>query len=234
MLKILLVEDDLLVAKAIKRDWPIPSDRIDVIQTYAKCARLVASEQVDEYDVLILDMNLPDGNALQILRELRFRSQLPAIVISGGGSPEVRANTLDLGADDYVMKPFSIRELQARVSRAVHRLRGHETLDRVFTFRHFHYSPATKVLQSPDRKFVLTDMESRLLFQLMNTAGKVCSRQHLSEAVCFRPFRSDDKTIDIYIARLRAIFSSFLDHDVVETVRGVGYRFLFKPDRNDR
>lgn len=227
-LKILLVEDDPLVAKSIRRDWPIPSDHIDVISTFDQCARIIASAQVDEYDALIVDMNLPDGNAMQVLSQLRIRSELPAIVISGSGNSEVRASTLDIGADDYVMKPFSIRELQARVTRAVNRMRRKGTADRIFNFGNFQYSPITKSLKVQSSYFVLTDMEARLMFQLMTSAGKVCSRQQLSEPVCFRPFRTDDKTIDIYIGRLRAKFSKFMDDEVIETVRGAGYRFLLK------
>ncbi|WP_426232206.1 response regulator [Pararhizobium sp. DWP3-4] len=228
-MKFLLVEDDPLVAKSIRRDWPTPSDHIDVITTFAQCARIIASEQIDEYDALIVDMNLPDGNAVQVLSQLRLRSELPAIIISGSGSPEVRASTLDIGADDYVMKPFSMRELQARVSRAVIRMRGQETTDRIFDFGNFQYFPKTKSLKTPNGHLALTNMEGRLMFQLVTSTGKVCSRRQLSETVCFRPFRSDDKTIDIYIGRLRTAFSKFMDEEVIETVRGAGYRFLLKP-----
>lgn len=225
-MKILLVEDDALVAKSILRDWPIPSDHIDVVSTASQCSRLIASAQVDQYDALIVDMNLPDGNALQVLSELRIRSDLPTIVISGSGTPDFRASTLDIGADDYLMKPLSIRELQARVSRAVSRMHARERTDQDFNFGAFQYSPATKTLKVPRGPVVLTDMEARLLYQLMNNAGKVCSRQQLSETVCFRPFRADDKSIDIYIGRLRKTFGTFMHEEVIETVRGVGFRFL--------
>jgi DNA-binding response OmpR family regulator len=225
-LKLLLVEDDPLVAKSVLRDWPIPSDHIDVISTVAQCSRLIVSTQIDQYEVVIVDMNLPDGNALQVLSELRTRSQLPTIVISGSGTPDFRATTLDIGADDYVMKPFSIRELQARVSRAANRMHARERSDGVFDFGTFQYSLATKTLSAPTGPIVLTDMEARLTYQLMNSAGKVCSRQQLSETVCFRPFRAEDKSIDIYIGRLRKTFGTFMHGEVIETVRGVGFRFL--------
>lgn len=228
-LKILLVEDDPLVSKAIVRNWPVPSDDIEVISTFSKFARVIANAQIDEYDVVILDMNLPDGNAVHALSELRVRSDLPAIVISGSGSAEVRASTLDIGADDYVMKPFSIRELQARVARAVNRIRGQNKVDKVFDFGVFSFHPSSRAIKLRDSKFSLTDMEARLMFQLISNAGKACSRQNLSETVCLRTFRPDDKSIDIYIGRLRTMFSRFLDDEVIETVRGVGYRFILQP-----
>ena len=231
-MKILLVEDDSLVAKGIVRDWPIPSDEIEVVPTFSQCARAIGNAQIDEYDAVILDMNLPDGNGLQALTDLRRRSGMPAIVISGSGSAESRANTLDVGADDYLMKPFSIRELQARVHRVVTRVRGHITADTVINFEIFQYDHASKLLSLPDSRWTLTDLESRLLFQLVSHAGKVCGRKHLYESACLRTFRPHDKTIDIYIGRLRNIFSKFTNEDVIETVRGVGYRFVLAPKQN--
>lgn len=185
--------------------------------------------QIEEYDAVILDMNLPDGNALQVLSELRLRTELPAIVISGGGGPELRADTLDMGADDYLMKPFSLRELQARVTRAVNRMQKQNAVSNISAFDGFQFDRALKIIKLPNREYSLTDMEARLLSQLLSNTGRVCSRQHLSEAVCFREFRSEDRTIDIYIGRLRTVFSEFRQDEVIETVRGIGYRFLLKP-----
>ncbi|MBC7282969.1 response regulator transcription factor [Hoeflea sp.] len=228
-MKILIVEDDPMVAKTIVRGWPSPSDKIEVVCTVGKCSRLIATSQIDEFDVIVLDMNLPDGNAIQIISELRLRSQLPVIVISGSGGPEVRANTLDIGADDYIMKPFSVRELQARAARAANRFRGQTKVEEVFDFGLLRFDALARTLVSPHIRLSLTDMESRLLFQLAINAGKACSRQQLSETVCFRTFRPEDKTIDIYIGRLRAMFDQFFDDAVIETVRGVGYRFILPP-----
>jgi DNA-binding response OmpR family regulator len=225
-MKILVVEDDASVATVIVRNWPSPSDKFDVVATVAKCSRLIATNQIDEYDVIVLDMNLPDGNGIQIISELRLRSQLPAIVISGGGGPEIRANTLDIGADDYIMKPFSVRELQARVARAVNRLHERTKVARTFDFGSLRFDPLARTISLPHTRLTLTDMESRLLFRLVINSGRACSRQQLSETVCFRTYRPEDKTIDIYVGRLRAMFSRFCDDEVIETVRGVGYRFI--------
>lgn len=225
-MKILVVEDDPLVSKTILRSWPIPSDQLQVVSTFAQWARILASFQIDDFDAVILDMNLPDGNAIQALTELRLRSNLPAIVISGIGSPESRASTLDIGADDYVMKPFSTRELQARVSRAVNRLSVHRGTQSIVDFGIFQYDFHSKTLKFQDEQRTLTNTEARLMSQFVSSGGKACSRQHLSETVCLRPFRPEDKTIDIYVGRLRAIFAKTVHNDVIETVRGVGYRFL--------
>jgi DNA-binding response OmpR family regulator len=228
-MKILLVEDDPLVARAIVRDWPVPADQIEISQTYARCARILASARLDDYDALILDMNLPDGNAIQLISELRARSDMPAVVISGAGSPETRASTLDIGADDYLMKPFSIRELQARVARVVNRLRGQRELPEVLDFGSFQFDRAAKTLKAADVNWRLTDLEFRLLSQLTSHVGKTFSRQQLCEAACLRTYRPDDKTVDIYIGRLRAKFARIVEGEVIETVRGVGYRLVVRP-----
>jgi DNA-binding response OmpR family regulator len=228
-MKILLVEDDTLVSRAIVRDWPVPSDQIDVAPTYAQCARAMASARIDEYDAVILDMNLPDGNAIQLISELRARSDMPAIVISGAGSPETRASTLDIGADDYLMKPFSIRELQARVARAVNRLRGHRKHSDLLDFDRFQFDLVSKTLKAANGQWRLTDLEFRLLSQLTSHVGKVFSRQQLCETACLRTYRPDDKTVDIYIARLRAKLAQIVEEEAIETVRGVGYRFVVRP-----
>jgi DNA-binding response OmpR family regulator len=188
--------------------------------------------QIDEYDALIVDLNLPDGNALQLINELRQHSNMPAVIISGAGSPESRATTLDLGADDYLMKPFSTRELQARVYRALGRSRGHQDSQTALEFEGFTYDRSSKKLCYSDGASTLTDLEARLLTELVSHAGRACSRKQLYENVNHRPFRTEDKTIDIYVARLRKIFAHFMVGDVIETVRGVGYRFTPKPKKS--
>lgn len=230
-MKILLVEDDTLVSKAITRGWPMPTDEIEVFSTYSQCARAIANSQIDAFDAVIIDMNLPDGNAVQILTGLRQRSQIPAIVISGSGNPETRASTFDLGADDYLMKPFSIRELQARVARAVRRLSAPVTNSALLNFGTFQYDTGAKTITFLGSRCALSDMEARLLAELTSHAGRVCSRKNLYEAVCLRTFKPQDKTLDIYIGRLRSIFVKHVDDELIETVRGVGYRFTLKPVR---
>lgn len=229
-MKILLVEDDILVARAILRDWPDPADQIDIASTYLKCVRILASDLIDEYDAVILDMNLPDGNAIQLISELRMRSDMPAVVISGAGSPETRASTIDIGADDYLMKPFSIRELQARVARAVNRLRGQQKPSEAIDLGNVRFDLASKSLTAAGGQWRLTDLEFRLLFQLTSNVGKALSRQHLCEVACLRAYRADDKTVDIYIGRLRAKLAQIGEKAAIETVRGVGYRFVIRPD----
>jgi DNA-binding response OmpR family regulator len=190
---------------------------------------MLASSRIDEYDAVILDMNLPDGNAIQLISELRTRSDMPAVVISGAGSPETRASTLDIGADDYLMKPFSIRELQARVARAVNRLRGQRKPSDVMDFGNFQFDLASKTLKAAAGQWRLTDLEFRLLSQLASQAGRAFSRQQLCEVACLRAYRPDDKTVDIYIGRLRAKLAQMVEGEAIETVRGVGYRLVMRP-----
>ena len=106
---ILIVEDDRLIIETLRNAWPVRADRLKFVTSYSQSVQLVHSAEIDYFDGVIVDINLPDGNGLEILRAIRSRTNVPLILISGSGSAANRADAIDLGADDYVMKPFHIR-----------------------------------------------------------------------------------------------------------------------------
>lgn len=235
-LDILLIEDDDLVAKTIIHCWPVPGDNIRLLSSYKQCLRTIHSAEIDFFDGAIVDVNLPDGNGLEILRTVRRHSAIPLVLISGTGSPESRATALDAGADDYVMKPFSVRELQARLTRVVAKS-GSMRFDippGELTIGSVNCDLARRVLMCGGKTLPLTDLEARLLSELNRNRGRACSKSQLSKHACFREYNPGDKTVDVYISRLRRKVGE-LDSKSVEylqTVRGVGYRLLTSVESN--
>lgn len=116
---LLVIEDDRLICQTIRSAWPVPTDRLRFVSTYKQSLGLIHSPELGFFDGVIVDIHLPDGDGMTILRTIRNNTNVPIILISGSGTPDSRADAIGLGADDYLMKPFSVRELQARVKRLV-------------------------------------------------------------------------------------------------------------------
>jgi len=168
-------------------------------------------------DVVLLDLGLPDGDGLDVLRELRRVSDVPVIIATARGDETDRIVGLELGADDYVVKPFSVRELAARI-RAVGRRRRIEQT-----------SSGSRIVVNRARRSVLVDgaqieltaKEFDLLAVLAEEPGRAVPRQELYSRVWDPVWIGTGKTLDVHIASLRKKLG---DSELVETVRGVGYR----------
>ncbi|WP_337271216.1 response regulator transcription factor [Oryzifoliimicrobium ureilyticus] len=233
---ILIIEDDALIARTIKSTWPVAGDTLYVVSTYAQSLRLITGPELMLFDAVVLDIHLPDGDGLGILRTIRAHSNVPIVMISGTGTPDTRAGIFDVGADDYLMKPFSVRELQARVARLVTVRRAAQPYSPASTFfvnrvecdlqiRHLSVGSVTEAL---------TDAEARILGYLQANAGKTCSKSAIYKHAFFRVYNPTDKTLDVYVGRIRKKLSS-LDADSalhLQTARGVGYRLEVSQGRH--
>ena len=179
-------------------------------------------------DLLVLDIMLPDRDGLDVLREIRKSSQVPVIMLTARESEVDKVVGLELGADDYLTKPFSPRELVARVKAVLRRskppadepepvlVRGGLTVD----------SGRRRVKISGIGEVELTAKEFDLLFVLASNPGIVLTRDRLMEKVWGYEYVGDTRTIDVYVRHLREKLSDDVDNPkFIETVRGVGYRF---------
>ncbi len=106
---ILIIEDDPMICQTIRNAWPTPGDKLNTVSSYSQSLRLTLGPELAFFDAIVVDLHLPDGDGLSVLRSIRQSSSVPIVVISGSGTAESRAGTFDIGADDYVMKPFSVR-----------------------------------------------------------------------------------------------------------------------------
>ena len=212
LVKVLVVEDDPAISGPLVEGLVRNGFEVNHV---AYASQVVAA--ATDADVVILDLGLPDGDGLEVLRELRRTSDVPVIIATARGEETDRIVGLELGADDYVVKPFSVRELAARI-RAISRRRRNEPNvggGRVIVDRTRH------VVKVDGQEVDLTAKEFDLLAVLAEEPGRAVSRQELFSRVWDPVWIGTGKTLDVHIATLRKKLG---DPSLVETVRGVGYR----------
>ena len=211
-MRVLVVEDDSAVAEPLLAG--LVRNGIEVEHVMLAAQVLAAAPGVD---VVILDLGLPDDDGLSVLRELRRISDVPVIIATARGDETDRIVGLELGADDYVVKPFSVRELAARVRAVARRRRVDTTLEsgRIQVDRGRHRALLDGV------PVELTAKEFDLLAVLAEEPGRVVPRQELFSRVWDPVWVGTGKTLDVHVASLRRKLG---DATVIETVRGVGYR----------
>jgi DNA-binding response OmpR family regulator len=223
--RILVVEDEADIARLIKHTLERSSGwRVDIVGRGDDALDAVLAEAPD---LIVLDINLPVVNGFDLCRMLRARprtSAVPIIMLTARGAETDRVSGLDLGADDYMTKPFSARELAARV-RAVLRRRASGTTE-ASAYRGAHLvadfdAVAVSVDGTPVR---LTRTEFELLRCLVEGRNRVLSRTRLLERVGGQDCAAGTRSIDVHVARLRAKLAAAGDE--IETVVGLGYRFV--------
>ncbi|MGQ7845969.1 response regulator [Granulosicoccus sp. 3-233] len=220
-MRLLLVEDTADVAEAIALSFARAGDTLDCAFDL-KQAR--SSLSLQQYDVLILDINLPDGSGKDLLRELRReRNTTPVLMLTARLGIEERVASLDGGADDYLTKPFDLRELQARV-RALHR-RSPTVRDTVVEFGSLVIDVAGKTLVCNGQELTLTRREFSLLEALLDRRGRVASKEHiLNRMFSFDEADVGTNAIELYVSRLRRKLSG--SGVSIRTLRGLGYQLV--------
>ena len=218
---ILLVEDDPAIARSII--FTLERDGLSVIHSLllSDARRQLA---VRPPDMLILDVGLPDGSGLDLCRDLRAHSNLPVLMLSAHGEEIDRVLGLELGADDYVSKPFSPRELLARVRGMLRRARMQPALVSPAGARPFDIDLAGQRISLMGRTLPLTRREFGLLADLLRHPGRIRSRDELLSAVWGTDSDSTDRTVDTHIKTLRAkLQEAAPGREYIVTHRGMGY-----------
>jgi DNA-binding response OmpR family regulator len=225
---ILIIEDDAAIRQTIRNAWPAPADNLRFVSTYNQSLNLIFSPELALFDAVIVDIQLPDGDGLSILRTIRAYSSVPIIMISGSGSPDARASMFEVGADDYVMKPFSVRELHARVARRVSVRSAIQpvVVSAIFKIGVVDCNLQMKILGFGDETRPLTDAEARIIGYLYENVGRNCAKSAIYKHAFFRDYVSGDKTLDVYIGRIRKKLSELHLGSVsyLQTARGAGYK----------
>ncbi|HNW34649.1 MAG TPA: response regulator transcription factor [Candidatus Ozemobacteraceae bacterium] len=186
----------------------------------------------DAFDLLIIDVMLPGIDGFEILRRVRAKSRIPVIMLTARGEERDRVLGLELGADDYLPKPFSPRELVARIRAIFRRLEpvamsGAEEVLQVGDLR-LHMN-SRKVFHG-NEEISITQIEFRLLELLMRAPGQVLKRQDLALQVLDRTLTYEDRSLDVHISNLRRkIGSKTLRGELIQTVRSVGYMIVLLP-----
>lgn len=179
-----------------------------------------------EYSLLVLDVMMPGINGFEVLRRLRATSRLPVLMLTARGSDVDRIVGLELGADDYLPKPFNPRELVARIRAILRRVTPiSETAPAsLLTVGDLELDCQARAVRCRGEKIAVTSAEFDLLVVLLKSAGTVVSREELSQAVLGREFNPLDRSIDTHVSNLRRKFGLEINGDErIKSVRGVGY-----------
>jgi two-component system, OmpR family, phosphate regulon response regulator PhoB len=178
-------------------------------------------------DLVILDWTLPGVSGLEICRRLRAREStrtLPVIMVTARGEETERVRGLSVGADDYVVKPFSVPELMARVRALLRRSRPERIAERLYA-GDLDLDRETRRVKRGVRDIHLGPTEFRLLEYLLEKPGRVFSRAQLLDGVWGQAAEIDERTVDVHVGRLRKALSRGRERDPIRTVRGTGYAF---------
>lgn len=216
--RLLIVEDDPTIAEPLRTGLLREGFTVDVVATGA--GALAAGE----YGLVLLDLGLPDLDGRVVCRSLRERSSVPIIVVTARSEEIDRVSLLELGADDYVVKPFGFRELVARIRAVLRRTSdppNEQTRDHLDVGL-LHIDTRTRNVTFDGRPIALTPKEHDLLVYLASEPQAVLSREQIINDVWDENWWGSTKTLDVHVASLR----KKLAPDIIETVRGVGFRLV--------
>ncbi len=214
-MRVLLVEDDDAIAEPLTQG--LVREGLDVERVATGHAALAA----ESADLVLLDLGLPDLDGLEVCRQLRARSDVPVIVITARGEELDRVLGLELGADDYMVKPFGFRELMARIRAVTRRAAGTGSLPATVLLGDLEVDLRARRVTLAGVEVELTRKEYDLLAVLVADPGAVRTRQEILESVWDEHWYGPTKTLDVHIAALRKKLG---DPTLIETVRGVGFR----------
>ena len=222
-MKILLIEDEQKVSAFIKRGLEVERFTVETAFDGMKGFEMA---QDTTFDVIILDLMLPGLHGFAILRKLREKDiRTPVIILTSKGEIDDKIHGLNLGADDYLVKPFSFGELLARI-RVLLRRSNNQT-DPVVIIGNFEINMMTHEVKRGDQKIELTAKEYALLEFFIHNVNRALNRISIAEHVWHYDFDTGTNFIDVYVNRLRNKLGDKGEHRLIQTVRGYGY--IMKP-----
>ena len=232
--KLLLIDDDARLTAMVGDYLRANGHEVDVAGSLATGRQRL---QQGHYDALVLDLMLPDGDGLDLTRELRADARfkrLPLLMLTARGEPLDRVLGLELGADDYLAKPFEARELLARIKALLRRAQPEPASDELLRFGRLEIDLGARQARIDSKACDLTGHQFDLLVVLAQGAGRVLSRDQIMDALKGHPMEAFDRSIDVHVSRIRACIED--DPKLpkrVLTVRGSGYVFARKQDADE-
>jgi len=226
--RILIAEDDPRLAEMLHEYLGQAGFRVSLAARGADALDQLASV---EFDALVLDLGLPDMDGLDLCRRLRATSDTPVLMLTARGEATDRIVGLELGADDYLPKPFEPRELLARLRTILRRRRAQLPLDRPLQFGRLEIDRAAHALRLDGKPCTLTGYQFSLLVALAENAGRVLTRETLMDLAKGEQLDAFDRSIDVHVSRIRAAIED--DPKAprrIITVRGAGYVFARAQD----
>jgi DNA-binding response OmpR family regulator len=221
-MKVLIVEDEHRLGQFLERGLKECAYTAKWVRT---CADALDALAESPYDIIVLDLGLPDGDGIDMLRRWRASGfNEPVLILSARDSVEDRIKGLDVGADDYLPKPFSFEELLARVRSLVRRQSSAKQV--ILEHRGIRVDLLSHTVQLNGQPVDLTSREYALLEIFMHNVGRILTRTLISEKIWASHYDIDTNLLDVYMSRLRAKLETSSSKPLFKTVRGVGYQLL--------
>jgi two-component system alkaline phosphatase synthesis response regulator PhoP len=220
---VIIVEDDEDIADSIRYNLEREGFRVRLATSGEDALNLILDRPPN---LVLLDLNLPHMNGFELCRRLRAEAttaRVPILMLTARAEEADKVLGLNMGADDYITKPFSMRELVARVNAALRRAEGSDTDRPVFDDGSLRIDPATFSVSYEERDVRMTRKEFALLSELARNQGRVLTREVLLDRVWGVTYYGDSRTLDVHIRRLRQKLG---DPAIIETVTGIGYRLV--------
>ena len=228
--RVLLVDDDVQLCKLLAERLETEGFTMETVNDGSRGLEQALSK---EYALVVLDLMLPKMGGLDVLRRLRKVSPIPVLILTARGEDSDRILGLELGADDYVQKPFNPRELIARIRAILRRSGGTDLAAGPLILGDIRIDPPAREAWLADALLNLTSVEFALLEAFMREPGRVLSREQLTEAVLGRPLGPFDRVIDVHVSNLRRKLGPAQDGQRIKTVRGGGYLFASRSGTKD-
>ncbi len=228
MAKLLLADDDIELCQLLNEYLSHEGFDISLAHDGSTAAKLILDQ---EFDLMVLDVMLPNLNGFEVLKEVRKESQVPILMLTARGDEIDRIVGLELGADDYIGKPCNPRELTARIRSILRRTENiykakQQKLESI-VLSDVSINPSTREVLQDDNSVKLTATEFDILYLLMSQAGHLVDRDQLSEQCLGRKLEPYDRSIDMHISNLRKkLGPNEKGDDRIKTVRGVGYQYV--------
>jgi two-component system alkaline phosphatase synthesis response regulator PhoP len=221
--RILVIEDEEAIQDVVRTYLESAGYQVRCVDNGAEA--LTAANQFAP-DLIVLDLMLPGMDGMEITARLRQESDVYIIMLTARSEEADRVAGLRIGADDYLTKPFSPRELVARIEAVLRRRRGERQTDKELHFAHVFISPDRMEARAGDQLLDLTTTEFSLLFELALHAGRVLTREQIIDRVWGDDFYGTDRIVDVYVGQVRRKIEQATGHALIQTIRGIGYKFV--------
>ncbi len=225
--QLLIVDDDKALVNLLKRFLEAEGFHVDAAYDHDTG---LSTAQSNQYELVILDVMLPGGSGFELLKSLRQNSAVPVLLLTARGEAVDRILGLEIGADDYLAKPFDPRELVARIRAVLRRTReaaaggprgDHDELLKVGEIE---LSTGSRNVTCGGKPVELTSVEFNVLELLLRNAGNVVTREQIAEVALGRPLNAFDRSVDVHVSRVRKKLGGFPGtDDLIRPIRGIGY-----------
>ena len=217
-MKVLLIEDTKELADSLRLFFELEKNHVEMAQDLSEAKHFAS---VTHFDIILLDIMLPDGDGRDFLRAIRAKNNnTPVIAMTARSEISDRIDLLDIGADDYIIKPFEFAELEARCRAVLRRHRGQDQL--ALNYGNVTLYPLIAMLKVHDQKISLRNRELRLLEIFFNSPEIIFSKEQLTDRLFSISEEVTDNAIEVYVGRVRKKLNN--TNLKIETVRGIGYR----------